>query len=1288
MTAELTSHYDHNALLQAIIGEYLEALDTGEKVAVRGIFLAKHPAFAAELVRFFEDEDRSAGILAFSSADWRENDAPESVPYFGKFVDLTLIGKGGMGVVYRAVQKDLNCVVALKMMRGSNPSPEAVRRFQHEMEFVARMRHPNIVSIREVGMHEGAYFYTMDFVQGTDLSQQVPFTPEALPQAARLLIDVARAVDHAHQRGILHRDLKPANILIDSDGKPFLTDFGLAKWLDRDNSASSRNRIVGSLPYMAPEHFDGRDSTIRTDVYGLGAILYAILTGRAPFVAETHVALIHKIASEQPPPPRQYQPALARRINRDLETICLKCLRKDPGQRYDRAGDLADDLDRWLRNEPIHARPIGLLERSQKWARRHPAAASLAALGLAAILAIMLIQWYYSRRLERLNLRLVDSNRVAEQRRRDLQAIFYDSQLSLAGRAWDEAQIDRVRTLLESAATQSSDGRELRGWEWFYLNRLCHADLCTFQAHAGQATCLAFSSDGARLATGGTDGAIRIWELARAVEVADLQRHSGPIAALAFHPRENWLASAGADARVHIWNLENGTVLFTLTGHVMPVTSLAFRPDGSQLATASLDATVRTWDVGTGRQLHVFQGHNAGVRAVAYRPDGRVLASAGDDGMIHIWNVDSGTRQRVLSEPSFKPQKVRFSPDGAALAAGGGGERLVVWNPNRGAEILSIDSPDGAFTDLAFAPDGSQIATAGTNQTLRLWNATTGSSLGHIRGHLGPVNAVSYSPRGGVLASVGADGCAKVWSAVPVPESTRLARHLLRVTGLAFSPDGQRLATSSYDQDVKLWDLRKGTELRHFGDHEIDRGVATEGRPGPIRSIISRSGHSQLATAVAYSPNGERVASAGADNTVRIWCVATGQELLKLKHGGLVSSVAYSPDGRRLASGCWDDLAYLWDAQTGELLGTFSGHDDNVTAVAFSPTGRWLATGSEDRLIRLWDLSHNREPRSLPDLVLTGHTAEVTCVAFNRQGDRLASGSDDQTVRLWDLPRGTPSFVLQGHTGRVTAVAFSPSGTRLASVGQAKWDRPVRLWDTATGREVASYGAESSGGAHGVAFSPDGRRLAAAVGNNVYLWDSEPPSGAAPSRTVQARAIREGRAPEEPQYTQAIEVLGSLRARRLPDAQRPGRFYEPPRDREFLVVVLAVPLWQMLPSEDDYRTMKAGTANTGTNPLAPRYSMADFSRHRFRLRQGSARAQSAVLLAPWPLEPDGKGGFSAGWAFSSTDRIKQGDRQMVAAAFAAASDSVEAHLQIELDDLAWVTVPDLQVEGPLASSGR
>jgi WD40 repeat protein len=1036
---------------------------------------------------------------------------------------LAEIGRGGMGVVYRARQTRLGRVVALKMiLAGGHAGEQDLERFRNEAQAAARVQHPNIVQIHEVGEHDGLPFLSLEFCGGGSLETKLAGTPLPPAEAAALVETLARAMHAAHAKGVIHRDLKPANVLLTEDGIPKITDFGLAKKLD-DVGHTATGTVMGTPSYMSPEqaHGAGGTSGPAVDVYALGALLYECLTGRPPFRAATQMDTLVQVLSDDPVPPSRLQP----RTPRDLETICLKCLRKEPARRYASAAELADDLHRFLHDEPIAARPAGRVERLARWVRRRPAeAALLVAVALVALAGAAGIWWKYREAQEqrdwaeneaRLRGEALEAARRAEKAADEARAeaqlkavqlrdqlgrtamLAYVGKIALADRESEAQHRDRAAEVLDECLP------DYRGWEHRHLRQRCAygSELMVFGGHSLPAFTVAFSPDGTRAASGSrgdlaaTTGELLVWDPRTGATLSSLKGHRGGVNWVAFSPDGSRLASASTDKTVKVWDMRTGAVLVTLKGDRAMVTAVVFSPDGSRLATCSLDKTARVWDARTGTEQAHFAGHTANVYSLTFHPAGDRVASVGADQVVRIWDAKTGQETAALKGHTQPILGVAYSPDGSRLATSAGradkkapqpGE-VRLWDAQTGAELLQLKGHRGVARTVAFSPDGRHLATGSFDHTVKVWDAKTGAEEITLRGHAGPVVQVAYSPDGSRLVSASTDKTVKVWDARGGGELLLLGGHVNAVNGVAFSRDGGRLVSGAGDGTVKVWETAAGSEVLSF-----------KAAGGPV-------------TAVALSPDGSRIATAsgGPDAQKRthpaelkLWDAHTGAEVLSLRgYSSQGRGLAFSPDGSRLASAGLDHTARVWDLRTGAVLLTLHGHDGEVRAVAFSHDGSRIATGASDRTVRVWDAATGSALATL-----RGHTSIVHGVAFSPDGSRVAGASWDRTVRVWNAKSGAELLTLRGHAGRVQSIAFSPDGSRLASAsGRGGLDvtgvaQPgeVKVWDARDGTELLALRGHT-GIVNAVTFSPDGQRIATgSYDHTVRIWEGRAKGTALP----------------------------------------------------------------------------------------------------------------------------------------------------------------------------------------------
>jgi eukaryotic-like serine/threonine-protein kinase len=989
------------------------------------------------------------------------------LPRVEGFQVLVKLGAGGMGVVYKARHLRLKRLVALKMIRaGVHADEENLERFRTEYEAIARLQHPYIVQVYEVGEHGGLPYFALEFCPGGSLDKQLGGTPLPPKEAAALVEKLAGAMHAVHAKNVLHRDLKPANVLLAEDGTPKITDFGLAKKLD-EAGRTVTGAVMGTPSYMAPEQAGGRskDLTAAADIYALGAILYECLTGRPPFRAATPLDTLVQVVSDDPVPPQQLNP----QVPRDLETICLKCLRKEPPKRYATAADLADDLGRWQRREPIRGRPVGLAERGTKWVRRNRAVAGLAASVLVSLMTGTVVAAYFA---VRATAELKEKNETL--------AV---STVLLGHREWYEDNVRRGLEFLDNVPAH------LRHWEWGYLKRLLHGGHFTLEGSSGP---LAFSPDGQRLAVT-RDGTWRVLDAQTGEELCSLPDLTHGLTDVAFSPDGQHLATASPRG-VTLWDARTGQELPALKGRTDGVVSVAFSPDGERLATAGKGGA-RVLDARTGREVLALMEESLGPSRVAFSPDGRRVAAAGDRG-VQVWDAQTGQGLFALTKDATLVGSLAFSPDGRYLATASqdrsGAVRL--WD-DQGRAVRTLQGHTSAVVSVAFSPDGQRLASGGGE--VKVWDVATGQETLLLKGYVGQVSSVAFSPDGQRLATASADGRAKpmvkVWDARGAPEAVTVKAHVRPVTAVAFRPDGRQLSTASADGAARVWD-------------------ALSGQP-----VATLRGHTGAVTAVAYGPDG-RLATASHDRTVRIWEGGTGRELQTLPvQSALVTGAVFSPDGRLLATASQDQTVKVWEAATGQER--LALHE-RTGPLAFSPDGQHLASvlppdpPEVERQERL--MGRNRPPekwavglcevRAGRETVgFTGHTGPVTGVAFSPGGRLLATASQDRTARVWEVRTGREVWTLQEHAGPLTGLAFSPDGRRLATASE---DRTVKIWDVSTGLKLLTLKGHP-GPVNGVAFSPDGRRLAAACQDGtVWVWQGWFPADPAdPEELAYRRAM-------------------------------------------------------------------------------------------------------------------------------------------------------------------------------------
>jgi WD40 repeat protein/tRNA A-37 threonylcarbamoyl transferase component Bud32 len=1095
MTAANTEGKGREERLQEILLAYIEAGEAGQRLDHEEL-LRRHPDLASDLAAFLVWHERvdywtePLRVLAPPEESPRPDadrtveemvgtPALERTRSFGDYELLEEIGRGGMGIVYRARQRSLDRIVALKMIRADPLAlPTEVQRFHNEAETIAGLDHPHIVPVYEVAEHQGQPYFTMKVIDGGSLANRVArgewrvANKVQQKEAARLLATVARAVHHAHQRGILHRDLKPSNVLLDREGQPHVVDFGLAKRLDGKASLTQTGAVVGTPSYVAPEQAAGKKGslTTATDVYGLGTILYVLLTGRPPFQADTLLDTLVEVREREPQPPRDWNPG----VDRDLETICLKCLEKDPAGRYRSAEALAEDLERWLAGEPIAARPLGRLGRVWRWCRRKPALAGLSASTAAALVAALVIL--------SVSLLVISRQRdLADQQRQDLQEQVYVADMFLAHRAAQRGDVDALATYLDRYEREP----DLVGFEWHYLRRLQQARptlLHDFAGHKGIVYFATFSPDGRLVASGGDDGCICLWDLESGV-CRKLSGHKDDINWLNFSPDGRTLVSAGDDDLIRLWNVASGAELGGLKNPTKVVEVAVFSPDGKLIASGGKDKIVRLWDVANrtlvaelpGHQEAIWSHPSGGIEALAFAPDGKTLASVGHDGYLRLWNV--ATRQPVGAWNAGRPLLgVAYAPGGQLIAACNRGGYVHLLKTN-GELINTLEGHDGAARAVAFSDDGKFLASCADDGRVRLYDLQKGTSTRHFQAHGGTAWSVAFAPKSHRFVTAGKDQAVRVWQPDDPMERHGLRTGATHSVQATFIPQSHWLAAWGGDGGFEVWDWKarrlvaklQQNEYRPFNVRRL--AVTPDGRtiaipdvnghvhlhesssgrevrvlrlPAPAGETIENSRtRPRWVRDACFSADGRRLAVLYFDRTFRVWQLdKESASYLEIKTG-IATCLVLAPEGRFL--GVFDDQRLRWwDFDTGTWQGEAIPINYEVKDAAIAPNGQFLALVSGGNRVHLFDL-RTRQLRSLD-----GHQRELTCVAFSPDGRTLASSSMDGSARLWNVATGRELFVIDELAGRpLWSVAFAPDGQTLATSGDPHYGADtVSFWLT------------------------------------------------------------------------------------------------------------------------------------------------------------------------------------------------------------------------------------------------
>jgi len=1024
---------------------------------------------------------------------------------YGDYELIEEIARGGMGVVCRARQKSLNRIVAVKLILiGQWAGPAHIERFKAEAEAAARLDHPNIVPIYEIGEQDGQHFFSMKLIEGQSLAtvaasrRSAAISPNQsaalLRDAATMVAKIARAVHYAHQRRVLHRDLKPTNILIDAQGEPYLTDFGLAKVIERASSLTHTAAVLGTPSYMAPEQASGKAKQVTTaaDIYSLGAVLYELLTGRPPFIGETPLETLDLVRESQPTPPRSIQP----NVDRDLETICLKCLRKEPERRYGSAEALAEDLERWLEGKPVLARPVTPLERLWLWSRRKPAIATLAATVALLVIATAIGSTVMSFRIAAAR---DEARRQAEANRQQLVRLNVATgvQLLEAGDHFTALPWLGEALRLEGGAAVRETSHRMR---LHAALREC-PQLTQLWLHENFADFASFSPDASRVVTCGFDGAARVWNARTGVAVTEALWHTNltfahgqnyPVLRVRhadWSPDGRWLLTV-CNYGARVWDAGTGQLIAHVE-HEGEIRSAFFSPDGQLFLTAGDDRTTRFWDAKSGLPDGEPLRHASAVNWAVFSPDGRRVATACQKDGAQVWDTKTRLPVGKLLSHRASVRRVAFSPDGTRVVTSSDEDVAQVWDSETGQPVGASLKHRSEVRFAVFSPDGRRVATASGDRSAQVWDATTGKPITPSLVHQALVDIVRFSPDGRSVVSAGFDNTARVWDAQTGAPLTPPLPHNHIVPAVAFHPDGRQLLTASHDGAVRLWTLparaAPAEPMRAVCDFQIpfsadgqltlfpkdENGLRVWHLPSG-RELAGPLPGSERTIYAAVTPDGRRALTVDLDFTHRVWDAPAGRMALPewKRHisfdSSLFASPVFSQSGERFAAVDGKETVRIYSvAGGGRTVMSLTG-ELGVMALAFSPDEKMLATGNQKLQVRIWN-SETGQPLSnhLP------HEAELRALTFSTDATWLASASQDGVVKIWNTRTGSLAAPTLLHPRAVVFIRFSADGRQLVTVSD---DKRVRVWDWRAGKLLTAPLVHDTYVKHAT-FNPDATRL-------------------------------------------------------------------------------------------------------------------------------------------------------------------------------------------------------------------
>ncbi len=1096
------------------------------------------------------------------------------------------IARGGMGVIQRMWDSDLRRNLAMKVMldrkqrkgaRDSSTESRQIGRFLEEAQITGQLDHPGIVPVHELGLNDaGQLYFTMRLVRGRDLRAILELVHDELEgwtvaRALGVIQRVCEAMAYAHSKRVIHRDIKPSNIMVGRFGEVYVMDWGLAKVMGRKDMHDLRpvvdgaetvsrvqtdrqddyeqhpgsplqtmdGTVVGTPSYMSPEQAKGQDDLIgpHSDIYSVGALLYQLLSGQMPYIdSDERVSPYTLLNAVREGPPRPIH-QINKRVPPELVAICEKAMAREIGQRYPSMQVMADELRAFIEGRVVRTYETGAFAEARKWVVRNKVPATVLAIGLMVLAALLINLYNANENLQQSNEAKTKSEKAARDAKTELEGSNAQLLAAVADarkaslRADEATQTALYREYVANIAAIDASLRSdevlgvadilektpavLRGWEWQHLSLKLDPSLATLSGHKAPVEAIAFAPGGRRLASASRDGFVRIWNVATQSQEHELPHGNDSITAIAYHGNGRTLACAGAGGKISLWNADEGSSV----GELLPdpetapklgaITSLMFSPNGKRLYAGTSGKRVCAWNVDNAEFSAFPSMHVRSVTALAVSMDGSRIVSASEDKTAAIWDAASGETIRSLFGHDESVLAVDFypTPNAPYIATGSEDGAARLFDAQDGSLLATYDGHSGSVNSVHFSEDGSELLTGSEDGTLRRWSTFSGELLSTLVGHEKAVRSAAFSPDGVLMASGSDDHTVKLWDRAYGLGYTRLQGHTDKVRSLALSPDGLRALSSSADGRVRLW--------------ETDTLLSLTATDLPLRG----------AGVVAFSPDGTQIAvgleGLGRDTShpIYFWDASAYDVLIEWPaqatgHAERILALAYSPDGRRVASASADDTVKLWNSQTGALMQTLEGHTGAVHSLAFHPTESLLASGSYNEKVRVWNLGTGETIHEYAD-----GEGTVGALAWSPDGQVLAA-SYDQVVSLRDIDAGE-TVLLHGHQDHIDSLSFHPDGTRLASASQ---DGSVRIWDRVSGSPLLTLRVGKP--CRAVQFSPDGGRLYAALGSEIRVLETASPAVTFELRRGRALAAERGQQLFQDRldrYVLPASVIDSLR---------------------------------------------------------------------------------------------------------------------------------------------------------------
>ena len=982
----------------------------------------------------------------------------------GKTIGLyrlkSLLGRGGMGAVYLASRiDDYEKEVAVKVIPPFEKRKSFAENFRRERQILANLSHPNIAQLVDGGTTEdGNPYIVMEYIDGLPLDEFCKANKFTINQIINLFQVVCEAVTFANRNLIIHRDLKPHNILVNSDGVPKLLDFGIAKLLLSETPDDSENMIVDgnvlTIEYASPEQITGENFTVSGDVYSLGVIFYELLTGKRPYdLKDKPLAQIIKIIeTAEPIPPSKTTNSILKGINSELDAIVLKSLAKTPDERYQTAAELWQDLESFLCNRPVSAKPATILYRLKKYTQRHRIEA------LVAFLIVFLIGgwlttlgWSYRNELKQ-----------ARENRRTA----YSAEMSLAANEYENSNLNRLREIVDKYRTVKNGDEDLRGFEWYFLNGLLSpsAKLKVLR-QPDEIWSAKFSPDGKFIATAGNDNRVRVFNVATGQTITSNEQNGAW--RVAFFPNGKRFAvtsSSGSEPLVRIYDTATVQEVFTLRGFRKRVRAVAVSPDGKTIATGDQEGRLQLWDGETGVETKTLEygskQKTSEISALKFSRNGKRLAALGFETLTVYdtsnWHHKTADYTQLIDRNLFfSGWEMEFSPLDKSIAVGTFEGDVIFLDAEKLDIINVIKLHQANVKSLAFSPDGKILATASWDRSTKIINYPTGEIVNDLHGHFAGVHDVSFSSDGKFLATAGADFNLNIWDAQQVLKENALLTTSSEFvisndgkTGYGWNNNASELTAFNIETKQKIWKVKEPISVLSIAYSQQKHIVAVGEKEGFTTIFNAQDGtrinrfqtHKSTIYGIKLSRDGRRVYTAHDDGTVMITNSETGSKVLQIKADTeILKFIDESPDGKFLVTGGNSKKVKIFDINSGKELRVLGEHTKPVYKAVFSNDGKLLVTMGADEFLNVYQVSDWSLIRRL-----SGTSGGVFAATFSPDGKRLATASDVGRIRLWNVESGEQVLAFTANSKRLEDLRFTPDGKTLVSLDTVG---KLQFWD-------------------------------------------------------------------------------------------------------------------------------------------------------------------------------------------------------------------------------------------------